>query len=649
MAASFRLAGGSGPHEGRLEVFFKDKWGSICLKQIHQDLTHSWEYLRSAKDICRTFGYNSGSMLPTNATNFGSSQGPIWITNIICPFTKYYELQDCVHQWGNDGLYCDHSDDIAIICNTSDPIITTIRLVGGAGPHEGRVEVQRNGKWGRLGSISTYWESKPFPDGVDSHFSASVICQQLGYNNVGAYETAPDVFGPGTGGVYDLLRFCDGDHDYPCVYDHTFHTEEEVLQNKHGDFGIGLVCDVKSTPEARLVGGPTPSEGRLEMKFRDEWGSICDKRIHTVFDEPRELAMYKKGEITSICKLLGYSGRTGNTTTTQYGNGDLQRRWFYSGSCLRGPYDQVYWSHLGKMTICARDYFGDVPDYNDDCAAAGIACDGSTSAVPIRLVGGSGPYEGRLEVFNAGEWGTVCVEDFKSWGQAEADAVCHQLGYHPGSQDREFRFIGVHKGTTAKLFGESSQNKIWLDDVQCTPDDTDSRMILKDCKHSEWGGSGLCDHSNDVGVVCGTISPYSPYIALVGGNGPNEGRLEINFRKEWGTVCFNEEFDYGKLPEIVCKQIGLAGYGTATLTRKFGAGEGRIWFENLSCNGTENNIDTCRHPAWGTSQCDHTMDIGIICASDAFPASSAISQRPCRLGIAIGLMVVIWLRLSSSG
>ncbi|XP_072020643.1 scavenger receptor cysteine-rich type 1 protein M160-like [Amphiura filiformis] len=639
-----RLVGGSGPHEGRLEVFFKDKWGSICWRKVAQ-----WkdEYEQvMINSVCRTLGYNSGRMLPARVTNFGSSQGPIWITNIICPYTPkdYIEFTDCVPRWGNDGLHCNHTDDIAIICNASDPTIpTTIRLVGGAGPHEGRVEVQTNGKWGRLRQASTKWESKPvlkipYPDGVANDFSASVICQQLGYNNVDVYETAPDVFGPGTGDVYNTLNFCDGDYDYPCVYRYRSYDTEELIRlfDAVGDIGIGIVCNVKSTPEVRLVDGPTPNEGRLEMKFRDEWGSVCDEAIVT------------EEEVTTVCKLLGYSGRNQSAvyiTTTQYGNGDLPRIWYYSGSCLPG-FDGYWRDHSGKMTLCAKDYYGDVCNYNDSDAAVGIACDGSTPAVPIRLVGGSGPYEGRLEVFNAEEWGTVCVDDFKSWGQAEADAVCHQLGYHPGPQDKRSLIIGVHKGTTAKLFGESSENKIWLDDVQCAPDDTDSRMILKDCKHSEWGGSGLCDHSNDVGVVCGTISPYSPSIVLVGGNGPNEGRLEINFQKEWGTVCFNEEFDYGKLPEIVCKQIGLAGYGTATLTRTFGAGEGRIWLENLWCNGTEYDIDTCRHPAWGTSQCNHTMDIGIICASDVY-AGSETSQRPCKLCIAIGIMVATWLWLAS--
>ena len=48
----------------------------------------------------------------------------------------------------------------------------------------------------------------------------------------------------------------------------------------------------------------------------------------------------------------------------------------------------------------------------------------------LRLVGGSYQWEGRVEIFTAGSWGTITDSD---WTSEDAQAVCRMMGYfRPG-------------------------------------------------------------------------------------------------------------------------------------------------------------------------------------------------------------------------
>ncbi|KXJ07432.1 Soluble scavenger receptor cysteine-rich domain-containing protein SSC5D [Exaiptasia diaphana] len=122
--------------------------------------------------------------------------------------------------------------------------------------------------------------------------------------------------------------------------------------------------------------------------------------------------------------------------------------------------------------------------YNCECKKGfeGEHCD---QAPDIRLVGSSNKYEGRLEVYHNGHWGTVC-DDYWDQNSNGGTVACRQLG-----------FSGLQSYDTDK-FGQGT-GFIWLDDIRCTG--TEQR--IQDCPHIIIpGGVGHCSHSEDVGIIC---------------------------------------------------------------------------------------------------------------------------------------------------
>ena len=57
----------------------------------------------------------------------------------------------------------------------------------------------------------------------------------------------------------------------------------------------------------------------------------------------------------------------------------------------------------------------------------------SMASIPVRLVRGTFPWKGRLEVLRNGNWTSVCVDQSMSFGENNAKVVCQQLGYQAPS------------------------------------------------------------------------------------------------------------------------------------------------------------------------------------------------------------------------
>ena len=101
-------------------------------------------------------------------------------------------------------------------------------------------------------------------------------------------------------------------------------------------------------------------------------------------------------------------------------------------------------------------------------------------------------------------------------------------------------------------------------------------------------------------------------IRLVGGNSYNEGRVEVNYNGEWGTVCDDgwDDIDAG----VACRQLGFGSSGTAVGSAGFGQGSGSILLDSVSCIGNESTLTSCNHLGINiTRSCTHAKDAGVRC------------------------------------
>ena len=98
----------------------------------------------------------------------------------------------------------------------------------------------------------------------------------------------------------------------------------------------------------------------------------------------------------------------------------------------------------------------------------------------------------------------------------------------------------------------------------------------------------------------------------MGGSSYNEGRVEVNYNGEWGTVC--DDGWSGNDARVVCRQLGFGSSGTPYSRAYFGRGPGPIWLDYVVCTGSESTLAGCGHLGVGIiRRCSHSEDAGVRC------------------------------------
>ena len=137
------------------------------------------------------------------------------------------------------------------------------------------------------------------------------------------------------------------------------------------------------------------------------------------------------------------------------------------------------------------------------------------------------------------------------------------------------------------------------------------------------------------------VSPSMPVnctngdLRLRGGTTTREGRVEICYERQWGTVC---DDSWGATDaQVACRQLGLSSYGRYAmytvvldflicilicdvgasyfLNAYFGRGTGIILLDNVGCSGRETRLLNCYNYGVGrySYNCGHDDDAGVRC------------------------------------
>ncbi|XP_023411640.1 scavenger receptor cysteine-rich domain-containing group B protein [Loxodonta africana] len=387
-------------------------------------------------------------------------------------------------------------------------------------------------------------------------------------------------------------------------------------------------------PELRLVGGPSRCRGRLEVLHSGSWGSVCDDDWDVV-------------DANVVCRQLGCGLALPVPRPLAFGQGwgpilldnvECHGQEAALSECGSRGWGVHNCFHYEDVAVLCDEFLPTQPPIRKMLTSRAVptASQNGKGEGSVRLVGGTGPCQGRVEILHGGLWGTVCDDD---WGLPDAAVVCRQLG------------CGTALAATTNAFFGYGTGHIMLDNVHCEG----SEPRLAACQSLGWGVHN-CGHHEDAGALCAVLGPptlavplpsatredwaghteplatgagaqpsretalltsawaagkKSGRLRLVGGPGPCRGRVEVLYAGGWGTVC-DDDWDFADA-RVACREAGCGPALGATGLGHFGYGRGPVLLDNVGCAGTEAHLNDCFHLGWGQHNCGHHEDAGALC------------------------------------
>nr|XP_044997647.1 deleted in malignant brain tumors 1 protein-like [Jaculus jaculus] len=533
---SLRLVNGSHRCEGRVEVSYNGTWGTVC--------DDSWD-LTDATVVCQQLGCGEAVSALTGS-HFDGGAGHIMMGDVQCMGNES-KVWQCSHRgWLSPN--CGHNKDASVIC--SDESFRCGGLLVNSS-----------------GSFSSPWYPKKYPTNVvcawdiqvDAKAHVKLTFEVVKMENFyGCPYDFIEVFDGPQNDSLSLGRFCSGITPVFTSSSHrmsvVFHSDAIITSLGFYASYESLVQDEKDTDVAlRLASGSRPCEGRVELRYSHSWGTVCDDS-------------WDLRDAQVVCQQLGCGGAVAAVGSAHFGRGE--------GPVALDDVECV--GTEARLWQCLhRDWFAHNCGHHED---AGVICSG--------LVSGTNRCEGRVEVYYANAWGTVCDGN---WSIEDAHVVCGQLG------------CGLALSALPGASFKPGSGSIVLDNVNFTG----KGSSLEQCPHSGWLTHD-CGHREDAGVI------YLPLVRLVAGGSRCEGRVEVQHNGTWGSVC--DDLWGVQAAQVVCQQLGCGVALAAPRSSLFGGGSGPIFLDDVRCSGTETNLGQCHHLGLSVHNGGHHEDAGAICS-----------------------------------
>ncbi|XP_066893441.1 T-cell differentiation antigen CD6 isoform X2 [Kogia breviceps] len=332
--------------------------------------------------------------------------------------------------------------------------------------------------------------------------------------------------------------------------------------------------------QVRLMNGSSRCNGTVEVWFRQSWEPACG-------------ALWDLRASDAVCRSLG-CGRAEPleqpvlpTPALPPGAAAGNASWALNTKWALAPTVQCSGPERQLCKVVEHACSSDERPVQVTCA----------ENLALKLVGGGSPCEGRVEMLEHGQWGSVCDD---TWDLDDAHVVCRQLSCGWAVQ----ALPGLHFAP--------GQGRIHRDQVNCSGSET----YLWDCLGLP--GNGYCGHKEDAGVVCSEHQSWR----LTGGADPCEGQVEVYFRGVWNTVC--DSTWYEPEAKVLCRDLGC---GTLARVPKGlpHSLSGKMYY---SCEGGEPTLSKCFWRFNNSNLCRQSQAARVLCSGARSLLNLSTSEIP---------------------